>query len=220
MCCATATAAERVSLRATDGTALSATVYTPARLPAPAVVLVHMLTRSSADWASTAEPLQQAGLLALAIDLRGHGNSSGSFDSSGDLSVLQRDVAAAVAFVKHRRDLCNGRIGLAGASIGASLAVIVAAAEPAVHAVALLSPGADYRGVRCDASIKRLADRPLLLVASTNDPYALRSSKQFVESVPRAELLTPEAAGHGTLMFSRQPDLIGRVVEWLRTALQ
>jgi alpha-beta hydrolase superfamily lysophospholipase len=212
-------AADHVSLRATDGTALSATLYTPTRLPAPAVILVHMLARSSADWAATAEPLQQSGLLVLAIDLRGHGASSESGIPSGDLTVLERDVAAAVAFVRQRRDLCNGRIGIAGASIGANLAVIVAASEPAVQSLALLSPSGDYRGVRCDAAMKRYGDRPVLLVASTNDPYALRTSKQFAAAAPRAELITPEDAGHGTLMLARQPELVNRLVDWFRNTL-
>ena len=62
----TASAAGRpVALHASDGTPLSAMLYEPGFQPAPAVVLVHMLTRSHADWASFAEQLQQAGFVVL-----------------------------------------------------------------------------------------------------------------------------------------------------------
>ena len=48
-------------------------------------------------------------------------------------------------------------IGLAGASIGANLALLDAADDPGVMSVALLSPGIDYRGLRTEAAMKKYA---------------------------------------------------------------
>jgi alpha-beta hydrolase superfamily lysophospholipase len=220
MAAATAAAAGRsVALRASDGTTLSAMVYEPGIQPAPAVVLVHMLTRTHADWNAVAEQLQQAGFVVVAIDLRGHGDSGGRYDPSGDLAVMQQDVQAAVALLHARSDVSRGRIGIAGASLGANLAVLVGAADPSIRSLALLSPGLEYRGVKCEAAMKKYVPRPALLVAASNDPYALRSVRQLATSGAENEALTLDAVGHGTLMLVRDPELGARLVDWFKKTL-
>jgi alpha-beta hydrolase superfamily lysophospholipase len=217
---ATASAAGRtVALRASDGTPLSAMLYEPGSQPAPAVVLVHMLTRTHADWNLVAEQLQQAGFVVLAIDLRGHGESGGRYDPAGDLGVMQEDVQAAVSLLQTRSDVSRGRIGIAGASIGANLAVLVGAADPSVRSLALLSPGLEYRGVKCEAAMKKYVPRPALLVAASNDPYALRSVRQLGTTGTGNEALTLEAVGHGTVMLARDPELGSRLVDWFKKTL-
>jgi len=208
-----------VALRTTDGITLSASLYEASRQPAPAVVLVHMLTRTRADWAGVAEQLQQAGVVVLVPDLRGHGDSAGSYDPAGDLSIFQRDVQAALGLLRARSDVSPGRIGIAGASLGANLAVLTAAADGGVRSVALLSPGLDYRGVRCDSAMRKYGERPALLVAASNDPYALRTVKSLATIGAPREVLTLEGAGHGTAMLARDPDLAGRLVEWFKKTL-
>ena len=74
----TSAAGRAVNFAASDGTQLSATLYDSSNHPAPAVVLVHMLGRSRDDWDNVATRLADAGLVVLAIDLRGHGRSSGA----------------------------------------------------------------------------------------------------------------------------------------------
>jgi alpha-beta hydrolase superfamily lysophospholipase len=185
----------------------------------PAVVLVHMLTRSSRDWDVTAERLHQAGFVVLALDLRGHGDSSGSLTAGADLSPMLQDVVAALGWLKHRPEVATARIGIAGASVGASLAIQAAAADPSIRSVALLSPGIEYRGLRSDAAMRKYGDRPVLLIASKNDPYALRSSKALAEEAPRTQLETLDDAGHGTVMLTKSDGLVGRLVDWFKATL-
>lgn len=208
-----------IAIRAADGTPLSASIYEAAQQQAPAVVLVHMLRRTHADWNGVAEALQQAGFTVVALDLRGHGDSAGRYDPDGDLSVLVQDVQAAVGLLQARSDIARGRVGIAGASLGASLAVLTAAADPAVRSIALLSPALEYRGLKCEAALRKFAPRPALLVASSNDPYAMRSARQLTAAGPSNEAVTLEGAGHGTAMIGRDPDLSGRLVEWFRKTL-
>ncbi|MFO1078971.1 MAG: hypothetical protein U1E73_14715, partial [Planctomycetota bacterium] len=73
----TTQAAATVQLRTSDGVSIAATWYEAAEA-APAVVLVPMYTRTRDDWRAFAERLNAAGLSALAVDLRGHGGSSGA----------------------------------------------------------------------------------------------------------------------------------------------
>jgi len=212
-------AAETVALRASDGTNLSAVWHAPSGT-APAVLLVHMLTRSHADWDLTAEALSVSGFGVLALDLRGHGASDGN---SGALGSMQQDVQAGVDWLKTRSDVLSSRIGIAGASLGASLAVLVASVDPTVRSIALLSPASEYRSVRCEAAMRRFAERSgaVMLVASTGDPYALRSAHHFEAMVTGARDLrvVDGTNAHGTTLLSVRPDLIGTLVDWFRRSL-
>jgi alpha-beta hydrolase superfamily lysophospholipase len=206
-----------VQLRASDGTALAATLYPAPRGPAPAVVLVHMLTRTREDWRPFAERLRAAGAACLAIDLRGHGGSSGSAAPSAAMAL---DVQAAAAWLAARSDVTPGAIGIVGASFGATAAMLAAGELGVVKGVALVSPSADYRGVRLDAGLRKYGGRPLLLVASTEDPYALRTVRALTgDDAPGRQLRLSAVAAHGSQLLSRDPDAAAALVDWLRQTL-
>ncbi|MGE0042505.1 MAG: alpha/beta hydrolase [Vicinamibacterales bacterium] len=208
----------QVGLSAEDGTALSALLYEASSRPAPAVVLVHMFGRSAADWDDLASRLQREGISALAIDLRGHGRSSGSPEPS---RAMAGDVRAAVAWLAARPDVRPGALAVVGASLGANLALLAAVEAPAVRGVALLSPSLDYRGVRIDpATMRRLGGRPALLVASLHDPYALRTVRDLLEDDPGpVEQRVSEVTAHGTGLLSADPAVGAALVDWLRRTL-
>jgi pimeloyl-ACP methyl ester carboxylesterase len=213
-----------VTFRTTDGVQIAATFYQATRRPAPCVILVHMLTRSREDWQAVASRLADAGISALAIDLRGHGASGA--DSRGgpdaaDLSADVLDVQAARVFLASRPDLGVGAVGMAGGSIGANLALVAAASDPTVRSVALLSPGLDYRNIRIEGPFRKYGDRPALLVASQEDSYATGSIRRLQKGAPGTrEVRIVSGAGHGTVMLSRQPDLAALLVEWFERTLR
>jgi dienelactone hydrolase len=201
----------RVTLRTEDGVTLNGAVYEPSRQPAPGIVLLPMYRRSHVDWEPVASQLADAGFAVLAIDFR----------SSEDLGSLSADVRAAKAFLRGRTDVIPSRIGFAGASIGANLALIDAAEDPAVQSVALLSPGMDYRGLRTEAAMKKFGARAAFLVGSVKDPYARRSITHLATVGPGARVVRlTEALGHGTTMLMRDPELAGALVDWFRRTLQ
>jgi pimeloyl-ACP methyl ester carboxylesterase len=107
-----------------------------------------------------------------------------------------------------------------GASLGASLALIAAADVPGVRGVALISPSADYRGVRLDGAARKYGSRPLLLVASSADPYAMRTVRALAgEDRPRCEQRLSAVAAHGAHLLERDPEVASAVVDWLRRTL-
>lgn len=214
--------AQRVSFRTDDGVTIHATWYEPSVRPAPAVILVHMLGRSRRDWESMASRLAASGIGALAIDLRGHGDSSygGGDGESPEYSFMVKDVAAARRYLGARADVRSSKIGIAGASIGANLAALAAAADPGVASLALLSPSLDYRGLRIEAAVRKYGSRPLLLVSSDDDPYARRSALELQKTGSEREHLPLVAAGHGTNMLTRSYELPQALVEWFRRTLQ
>ncbi len=207
-----------VALASLDGTSLAGQLYEAASRPAPAVVLVHMLSRSKADWDSLAQDLERRGITALAIDLRGHGASGGSATALG---AMVQDVRAAVQWLAARPTVRPDAVGVAGASLGANLALVAAVEQPLVRVVAAVSPSLDYRGVRASADVMRkLGDRGIWLACSTEDPYALRTLKELTESstVPRDQQLSTVPA-HGTHLLAADPVLARALVDWLHRTL-
>ena len=211
-------AGTRVSFPSADGVPLSGEYYEASSRPAPAVLLVHMLSRSHADWGSLPDRLREAGITALAIDLRGHGQSAGS---AQDLQAMIGDVRAAAQWLATRPGVRGDQIAIAGASLGASLALLAAVTLPQVRAIALLSPSLDYRGLRTDtALVKRLGSRSLWLAASDQDPLALRTQRDMAAepSGPREQHVSSVLA-HGTALLDKDGDLARSLVDWLRRSL-
>jgi len=207
-----------VTFPSLDGTSLTGEFYEASDRPAPAVVLVHMLSRSKADWVSVADRLQEAGITALAFDLRGHGSSSGSSQALPD---MVQDVRAAVQWLAGRQGVRPGAIGVVGASLGASLALLATVELPAVRAIGLLSPSLDYRGLRTDVgAVRRVGGRSIWLAASAEDPLALRTLRDFAaeNSGPREQLIS-NAVAHGTALLERDPEVGRALVDWLRRSL-
>ena len=206
-----------VTFPSLDGTSLAGEFY-ESSARAPGVVLVHMLSRNKSDWHGLPDRLRDAGITALAIDLRGHGGSSGS---AGDLKAMIQDVRAAAQWLATRPSVRPDAIGVVGASLGASLALLAAVDLPQVRVIGLLSPSLDYRGLRTDAAlVKRLGSRALWLAASSEDPLALRTLRDMAAdtSGPREQVVS-SAAAHGTVLLERDGDVGRALVDWLRRSL-
>lgn len=212
-----AAAGRPVNFQAADGVALAGMLYEASSRPAPAVVLVHMLGRSKDEWIQLAERLQDNGVTALAIDLRGHGHSAGN---GGELPLMVGDVHAAITWLSGRPAVRAASLGLVGASLGANLAALAAADEPAVHVLALVSPSLDYRGLRLDSALMRkMTDRSVWLAASTEDPYALRTIRDLVADNASFEQHFSAIRAHGTPLLSADSTLFRALVDWLKARL-
>ena len=211
-------AGTRVTFVSSDGTTLSGEFFEAFNRPSPGVVLVHMLSRNKSDWRELPDRIRDAGITALTIDLRGHGGSSGS---AGELTAMIQDVRAAARWLASRANVRPDSIAIVGASLGASLALHAAIDLPQVRAIGLLSPSLDYRGLRTDtALVKRLGARSLWLAASTEDPLALRTLRDFAAeaSGPREQMVS-NAPAHGTMLLDRDGDVGRGLVDWLRRSL-
>lgn len=207
-----------VTFRSADGVTIAGEYFESGARPAPAVVLVHMLSRSKGDWGGLPDRIRDAGMTALTIDLRGHGQSSGSAQS---LSEMVQDVRAAVQWLLTRPNVRGDAIAVVGASLGASLALLAAPDLPQVRAIGAISPSSDYRGLRTDvALVKRIGARAIWLAASAEDPLALRTLRDMAAepSGPREQVVST-AVAHGTPLLDRDPDLARALIDWLRRAL-
>jgi len=211
-----------VAIDTADGFKLAATLYEPGGggEGKPAVLAIHHEGGDRSVWKALGERAAQQRISLLALDLRGHGDSGGS---SSALGAMQQDVQAGIDWLKTRPDVVASRLGIAGASLGAALAPLVAALDPAVRSIALLSPSSEYRGLRCEASMRKFAERAgaVMLVASTGDPYALRTAHHFeaMGTGPRDLRIVDGTNAHCTALLAIRPDLVTSLVDWFQRSL-
>lgn len=186
------------------------------------IVLLHMMPADRTSWRALAIKLQEAGFHVLAIDLRGHGQSTNGpigYQTFSDAQHQQSlfDVEAAAEFLR-----AHGaqKMHMAGASIGANLALQYAAQHSDILSATLLSPGLDYHGIHADIWMDSLKpNQATLLMASDNDVYSFTSVKALYErssSLKTREVKLLTDAGHGTRMFDKNPKMMDEIVSWLK----
>ena len=124
------------------------------------------------------------------------------------------DTRAAWEALLARTEVDPQRAAIVGASIGANLALIVGANNSNVAAVAALSPGTDFQGLKPAGLLSNFGHRPVYLIASVDDPYSYTSAQQMSPLLAGGESFYYQTAGHGTAMFSN-PDLATRLLGWL-----
>jgi fermentation-respiration switch protein FrsA (DUF1100 family) len=117
---------EDVAFTSEDGVLLKGWLVKPPRplSPAPAVILCHGVGANKSDFTELAAYLAQRGYFALLFDFRAHGESSGRRTSLGYHE--QKDVLAALGFLKTRAEIDRKRIGVYGFSMGGSAAILAA----------------------------------------------------------------------------------------------
>ncbi len=209
-------AVQPVEIVTADGITLAGTFYAPTAPDSPGLVMLHMAERQRGDWDTLARTLQSKGYAVLTIDLRGHGGSGGS----RDWTKMVADAAGAFTWLANRPEVDPARIGFAGASVGANLALNFAASEPGVKTLVLLSPGLNYRGVTTEKAMIAYGPRPVMLVASAEDreaAVAVDGLQQLAQG--QQSVLSLQDQGHGTNMLGRDNGLEEAILKWLQETL-
>jgi dienelactone hydrolase len=85
----------------------------------PGVIIFHGMTSSEDSYVALAELLAKHGMAALAISMRGHGESGGDFTMS-TVDEAIADGLAAYDFLTNQTAVDVDRIGLLGSSVGAT----------------------------------------------------------------------------------------------------
>lgn len=223
---------ERVSFTTTDGVTIVGTWY-PVTGATRVALLLHMMPSTKESWQGLARELNTRGMAALAIDLRGHGESvKKGVGSNGERSQEMNninfqkfsdaehqesigDVRAALEWLG-QRGFEAGQVRLAGASIGANLALQVASENLVITRIVMLSPGLDYRGVQTEPAIAALLpDASILIVAARGDEYAATSSETLKHLQPQAALSILDGSAHGTDLFDDHKEMQTQIADFL-----
>ena len=217
-------APETITFDSADGVQLGGTLYATSKPNPPGLVLVHMLGSDRDSWRPFAVRAQRAGFMCLALDLRGHGDSTRrkgprltyrSFDHNDWLATL-RDIDAAKRLLLDR-GVDPGNLALIGASIGANLVLHYGLDHTDIQAVVMISPGLDYKGVTTQSEIVEFNTRPVLLMTSKDDSYSAASAATLKRLAPGfCELREYNGAAHGTDLFATVPSVTNQILLWLR----
>ena len=197
-------AAREVTFPAADGVRLHGTLRPAARPHAPAIVLAHQYGSDRHDFDGFVGALRAAGYTSLAYDAR----AQGADDQDAYFAKLPRDIAGAVAFLRRRREADRARVGLIGASIGASSAVLAIGTSSArtLRAAVALSP-------RAGPQVRPPAARPhdVLYVA---DDLEIGASRALARVTAGARTLEIPGGGHGVALLPRAR-VRAAIVAWL-----
>jgi hypothetical protein len=143
---------EEVSIASFDGTRLLGW-WLPATAGAPTIVVLHGVKKNRTDVVRAALLLRLAGFNVLLFDGRGHGHSEGRFITYGFFE--RRDVECAIDWLVNERSVDRNLIGLAGESMGAAIALQVAARNDWVKAVWADSPFASLKRITSEFASKK-----------------------------------------------------------------
>ena len=130
---------------------------------APGVVVLHGYGSGRANHGDYAARLAAVGINALALDLRGHGDSGGTTDAG-----MVDDVIAALDWLA-AQGACA--LGIRGSSLGGFLALHAGVRHPAVRAVAVICP-AHQDGLAHRRGLTWALDMPLQDVVAHDDAIA------------------------------------------------
>jgi ABC-2 type transport system ATP-binding protein len=118
---------------------LDTTLYLPSSTPAPAVLLAHGFGGSKADLAGQAKSLASAGYVVLAYSARGFG-ASGGLIHLDSVRYEVADGSKLLDWLQARPEVAtrDGKpvFGVAGSSYGGALALMLAATDHRITAVA------------------------------------------------------------------------------------
>ncbi|WP_261569243.1 CocE/NonD family hydrolase [Frankia gtarii] len=169
----------KVTIRTTDGTILTAITGVPAGGGAhPLVVLPAAWGFQDTSMQSQVDLLVQRGYAAVAYTTRGFYGSGGTVDVAGPLDVS--DVSDVITWASSRFAVAAGRVGVAGLSYGGGIALLAAAADSRIRAVASLSGWVDFGTSLYDANTRHKAALDLM---TTLQEKSGRSSPEFRATV-------------------------------------
>ncbi len=206
-----------VEITTADSVTLTGTFYVSPNTGSPAVAMLHMVGGQRGDWDTLARQLQAAGYNVLTLDLRGHGGSQGQ----REWSKMSQDAAAAYTWLASRPEVNANRIGFIGASIGANLSLNLAAGQPGVKTLVLLSPGLDFEGIKTEGPLQAYGPRPVLLIASAEDKESADAVATLDKlALGKHTLKIYDGQGHGTRMLGRQNGIEELILDWLKETLK
>lgn len=212
-----------VTFQTTDGVTIVGDFSIPVGAK-KTVLLFHMMPATRVSFAGLAEALNKANFATLAIDLRGHGESTAQGSkkldyknfSDAEHQASKLDIDTAMNFLKSK-GFEEEKIFFVGASIGANLALDAMYRYIGTLRGVLLSPGLDYRGVKTELAIKGLANtQKVWIIAAEGDAYSADSTRTLKNINPDvAEITIFSGAEHGTNLFKTESELIGDIVKFL-----
>jgi pimeloyl-ACP methyl ester carboxylesterase len=201
-----------MSFTMNDGVALFGDFYgaNSSAPTAPTVLLIHDDRGSREDWRVFATALQLTGFNVLAVDMRGHGESTGTVN----WAAVVEDVKTVWDDMRILPGINDARLSVVGAGVGANVALSMCPAVVNCRMAVLLSPTASEADVTPD--LAAYGERPLFIAASTEDRTSAADSQAFdAQATGAHSLIVYPGGSRGVELLTTQPDLTRLMVEFL-----
>jgi hypothetical protein len=148
---------ENVALQTRDGLTLRGWLIKAATRAKGTIVILHGVSESKIAGLPMAKQFHARGYNVFLYDSRRHGESGGDYCTLGYHE--KRDAMIVIDYLRERKDLHVGKIGLFGWSMGAVVAILVASIDSRIAAVVAESGFATLRTVFDDYQ-KRIIKLP------------------------------------------------------------
>lgn len=148
--------ARPVRIASTDGVELAGSYWPGSEADAPAILMLHGNGSNRGSMSEGASWLNERGYAVLAVDLRGHGESSPAEKSFGLHEA--DDAQAALSWLRQRNP--GGRIGIVGFSLGGAASLIGPHGPLTVDALVLEGVYPDIRRAIFNRLAIRLGEWP------------------------------------------------------------
>ena len=194
-----------------------------------AILFLHELGGTKEDWTKTTLPrkLAELGYGILAIDLRGHGESTKTtkgeeiefYDfTPNDWAKTINDVESAINYLRKQG---YNNIVIVGSSIGANLALIACTKYSEVKTIIILSPGFNYTIPLSEDTVKAIQkDKNILLIYGEEDEMTKDTSKTIhdilKEKGVNVKVVKLKTSSHGITLLLEQENLTNQITEWIK----
>nr|4U2D_A Chain A, Carboxymethylenebutenolidase [Pseudomonas knackmussii] len=199
---------EGISIQSYDGHTFGALVGSPAKAPAPVIVIAHEILGVNAFMRETVSWLVDQGYAAVCPDLYARQAPGTALDPQDeaqreqayklwqafDMEAGVGDLEAAIRYARHL-PYSNGKVGLVGYSLGGALAFLVAAKGCVDRAVG-------YCGVGLEKQLDKVPEvkHPALFHMGGQDHFVPAPSRQLITegfgANPLLQVHWYEGAGH------------------------
>jgi len=216
---------EKVKITTDDGVEIIGDLYFN-KESKYAGILIHMMPADRKSFRDLALKLLENGYSSIAIDLRGHGESTKSIRGILDYTKFSNkehqdyifDLRTASNFLKDKGFREKNQF-LIGASIGANLSLQFISQKPEIKAAILLSPGKNYKDIEIEKFLDKSIENKILIVLSKEDIQSYNSFDIFKEKTPSSTILTYEGKHHGTDLLKAYPELTLHIINFLKERL-
>ncbi|HUT85921.1 MAG TPA: alpha/beta hydrolase, partial [Elusimicrobiales bacterium] len=212
--------------------------FLPPKDDKPVVIFLHSLGSNMSDWRLLINEMASMGYGYMTLDFRGHGGSVYRIDGrvavvddfrrtgiDNQFNRMVNDVFSAIRYLNNKGIVTN-RIILAGAGIGANIAIKSAAVEKDIKMIALFSPTLNAsRDVLTVNPLKEYGKRPVFMATSVETPTIFREAS-ILQAIAYLQV-GPEYVTFVVALRKNSADLInnnsresedirGKFIEWLK----
>jgi dienelactone hydrolase len=195
----------------------------------PGIVLMHGFASDRLGVSSLARRLAAAGYAVLSFDASGHGQNRTPFQRSfARADAFERDLAAAVSFLRGHPHVDGERIAVMGHSMGASASLDHATRDPGLDAVVLISGGWTTWGPHTPRNAlflyaagdpERIKQRSREIAARLAGVEAIELGRRYGDPVEGSGVRVAEISGadHATIVWKRETAT--EIARWLDAAM-